>query len=71
MNSSGAVIGSNDNWEAGQSATFRQAGAFPLPANSKDSALFIALNAGATYTVQVSGADGGTGEALIEVYEIF
>jgi len=44
-------------------------GAFDLDANSKDAALLIALAPG-SYTVQVKGADGGTGEGLVELHEI-
>ena len=43
---------------------------FGLPAGSRDAALAVFLRAGASYTVMVSGADGGTGEALVEIYEL-
>ena len=39
-------------------------------AGSKDSAVVLTLAAGKSYTVQVSGANGGVGEALVEVYEV-
>ncbi len=42
--------------------------AFQFSENSSDSAMFVTLNPGA-YTFQVSGADGGTGVSLLEVYE--
>jgi hypothetical protein len=71
FNSAGAVIAANDNWEPGLAATFTQVGAFPLTAGSRDAALLLTLNAGASYTVQVDGIGGGTGEALIEIYEVF
>ena len=48
---------------------FNAVGAFPLQAGSRDAALLTSLAIG-SYTVQVSGADGGTGEALIEIYEV-
>ncbi len=44
-------------------------GAFPLPENSRDSALLVTLPAGA-YTIQVAGANGTTGLALVEIYEV-
>jgi hypothetical protein len=44
-------------------------GAFNLPASSLDAAMVITLPPGA-YTAQVQGADGGTGIALVEVYEV-
>lgn len=44
-------------------------GAFPLPATSSDAADLYFLAPGA-YTAQVSSADGGTGEVLLEIYEV-
>ena len=64
----------NNDWsnadfasEMVQAQTF--VGAFPLLAASKDSSTLALLDAGG-YTLQVSGNDNGTGEALVEVYEI-
>ena len=65
-----AKIVENDNWSPDLAATFSSVAAFPFPAGSRDSALIVSLAAGATYTVQVRGADGGTGEALVELYEL-
>jgi hypothetical protein len=67
----GSSIAENDDWASTLASTFTQVAAFQLAAGGKDAALLLSLNAGATYTVQVSGADGGTGEALVEVYEVF
>jgi hypothetical protein len=50
-------------------AAFAAVGAFPLDANSTDSALLVTLEAG-SYTAQVSGVDGGTGIGLVEIYEL-
>ena len=44
-------------------------GAFALAPGSRDAALLISLPPGA-YTAQLSGASGGTGTGLIEVYEV-
>lgn len=44
-------------------------GAFPFPANSLNSALLVTLDPGA-YTAVVSSADGSSGVALLEVYEL-
>jgi hypothetical protein len=45
-------------------------GAFVLAGNSsKDAALLVTLAPG-NYTVQVRGADGTNGVALVEVYEV-
>ena len=64
----GGVI-ENDNWSSSLIPTFSSVGAFGLVANSKDAAIVVSLPEGG-YTVQVSGADGGVGEALIEIYEL-
>jgi hypothetical protein len=53
------------------SSSFTQVGAFPLAVGSKDAAVLVSLPAGSSYTVQVSGVNNGTGEALVEVYEVF
>jgi hypothetical protein len=50
-------------------ATFASVGAFDLGNGTADSAFVVTLPAGA-YTAQVSGAAGGAGIALVEVYEI-
>ncbi len=63
-------LAQNDNWDASLAATFSSVGAFAFPAASRDSALIVTLDAGATYTVQVSGVGATTGEALIEIYEL-
>ncbi|MCF3649484.1 endo-1,4-beta-xylanase [Synoicihabitans lomoniglobus] len=65
------VVATNDNWDGSLAGVASEVGAFALTAGSKDAALLAVVNAeGASYTVQVVGADGGTGRALIEVYEI-
>ncbi|MBI5692528.1 MAG: hypothetical protein HZC55_20795 [Verrucomicrobia bacterium] len=67
----GATVASNDNWAAALAPTFTQVGAFPLAVGSRDAAVLVMLPAGGTYTVQVTGANTTTGEALLEVYEVF
>lgn len=69
FNSDRVSIGSNDNYAANLAATFSSVGAFALPVGSKDAALVVNLAPGG-YTVQVSGADGGTGIAIVELYEL-
>jgi hypothetical protein len=66
--SSGTAITSNDDWSDSLASTFARLGAFDLQSGSKDAALFVALDPG-VYTAQVAGADGGTGEALVEIYD--
>jgi len=65
----GVKLTENDDWAATLATTFSSVGAFALDAGSKDAALLTTLSTG-SYTVQVRGADGGTGEALIELYEV-
>jgi hypothetical protein len=67
--SGNTLIGQNDNWDASLATTFTAVGAFGLDSGSKDAALLTSLAPGG-YTVQVRGADGGTGEALVEIYEV-
>lgn len=63
------LVAENDDWSAATVAPVADAaGAFPLAAGSRDAALLITLDPG-SYTGVVSGADGSTGVALIEVYE--
>ena len=62
-------IDQNDNWSSSLSSVFSSAGAFSLTPGSKDAAITVSLPAGG-YTVQVSGADGGVGEAIVEIYEL-
>ncbi len=68
---SGNVIATNTGWggTAALTAVFNQVYAFGLPANSADCALVATLPPG-TYTAQVSGVNGSTGTALVEVYEV-
>ncbi|MSU48876.1 MAG: hypothetical protein EXS37_07285 [Opitutus sp.] len=67
--SGGTKVTENDNWTPTLAATFSAVGAFGLPAGSRDAALLTTLAPG-TYSVQVSGVGGGTGEALVEIYEV-
>ncbi len=67
--SAGVKVAENDNWSPTLASVFTQVGAVALTAGSKDAALQVKLPPGA-YTAQVSGINGATGEALVEVYEI-
>jgi hypothetical protein len=62
------TVASNDNWLAADAATMAAAGAFALPAASKDAALVATLGAGG-YTLPVTATDGGSGVGLLEVYD--
>ena len=59
----------NDNWPPALSGIMSGAGAFPMPAGSKDAALVVALSRGA-YTFKVSGVGNTSGVALLEIYEL-
>lgn len=62
------AIATNDDWNDALAADFAAVGMFAWPAGSKDAALAITLPPGA-YTAQISGKNGATGVALIEIYE--
>ena len=65
----GETLGTNAGWSAPALAIVNQrAGAFPLPENSADSALFLSLTSGA-YVADVSSADPtDSGQVMIEIY---
>ena len=66
--SSGGIIAENDNW---QSSPDKQAiidTGIP-PTNDNESAIVATLNPG-PYTAIVRGANGGTGVALVEIYDL-
>ncbi|MEY2879897.1 MAG: hypothetical protein RLZZ15_2277, partial [Verrucomicrobiota bacterium] len=60
----------NDNWQQGNAtaALFARVGAFPFSSGGLDAALAQTLPARG-YTALVSGANGGTGLALVEAYD--
>lgn len=68
-------LAANDNWgddptkTAAIAAAAARTGAFVWAAGSKDAALLVTLDPGA-YTVVLSGVDGATGLALLEVYDV-
>nr|MBA2271624.1 hypothetical protein [Chthoniobacterales bacterium] len=68
FDSAGTLVGSNDNWQdsADQQAIFDTG--IP-PSNSLESAVIGSVAPGA-YTAIVSGADGGTGPGLVEIYDL-
>ena len=60
------VIATNDDWGTAQNAAQIQASGF-APGHPQESAILITLPPGA-YTAIVSGAAGGTGVGIVEVY---
>lgn len=76
LNQGSRLIAANEGWEKNtnptpaQLATAAQAvGAFALPAGALDAALLVQLDAG-SYTLNVRGLGGTTGETLVELYDI-
>ncbi len=68
INGQDTVVAANDKWDASLSPTFAAVGAYGFKAGSKDAALRVTLSPGA-YTAQIVGANGGTGDGVVEVYE--
>ena len=62
------TIAANDNWLATDAARMSSAGAFNLAVDSKDAAAVANLGAG-SYTAPIGATDGGSGVALVEVYD--
>jgi hypothetical protein len=67
----GSLVAENDNWGGTVPliTAAGQVGAFAFDAASRDAAVVATLPPGA-YTAQVSGAGGGTGVALVELYDV-
>ena len=66
-------IAQNDDWgsnSADVAAAVASANIVGYNAGSKDSALVLTLDADQPYTAQVSGKNGATGNALIEVFQL-
>src|SRR4029450_12820775 len=66
--SNGSAIASNDNWQSDSNSIYIQQHRL-APPNALDSAIVLRLPAGA-YTAVVSGVNGATGNALLEVYHL-
>ena len=74
VSDNGVVAAENIGWQSAGSlealiAATASVGAFPLSTVRADSAVLISLRA-VPYTIHVSGADGGSGVALVEIYEV-
>jgi DNA-binding beta-propeller fold protein YncE len=74
VDSAGNQVASNTGWGTNSNPAqianvASQVGAFALNSGSADCALEVSLPAGA-YTVQVSGVNSTTGDALAEIYEV-
>lgn len=69
VQSTGEAITSNDDWSAEAAPLFGAVGAFAWTPDSRDAAIVTSLEPGG-YTVIVRGKNGGTGMALVEIYEM-
>ncbi len=67
--SDGEVMARNDNWSANLCSAFEAVGAFELETGSLDAAMVLPLWPG-LYTIHLWGADGGSGQGLIEIYDL-
>jgi hypothetical protein len=67
FDANGVKISSNNNWKDSQQAEIASTGL--APANDLESAILADLTPG-NYTAVVSGANGATGEALVEAYHL-
>jgi hypothetical protein len=63
----GGLLASNDNWRTTQQAAIEQTGL--APAHDAESAIVISFTPG-PYTAIVRGANGTTGVAVVEVYQL-
>jgi hypothetical protein len=63
----GALIQANNDWRETQEIPLLNTGL--APANNLEAAIVIGLPPG-SYTVLLRGADGGTGNGLVEVYQL-
>jgi hypothetical protein len=71
--SGGTLVASNTGWQTATSpsditSVGKIVGAFALQSGSADSALLLTLQPG-SYTAEVTGTNGATGIALVEVYQ--
>jgi len=64
---SGNLVASNDNWRSTQQAAIQATGV--APARDEESAILATLSPG-SYTAIVRGANGSTGVAVVEVYQL-
>ena len=66
-NGNGALIQANNNWRDTQELALQNTGL--APGNNLESAILISVPPG-NYTAVLKGADGGTGNGLVEIYKL-
>ena len=64
---SGVLLATNDNWRSSQEAAIIESGV--APARDAEAAIVTSLAPG-SYTAVVQGANGATGVAVVEVYQL-
>jgi len=68
FNAAGALLATGKAWSGAEiAAATAAAGGFALDAGSKDAAVLLTLSPG-SYTFEITGDNGATGEALAEIY---
>jgi hypothetical protein len=65
----GTLIKTNDNWQDDASSAALLTASGLAPQSGRESAMFVTLPPGA-YTAILSGKNGGTGTALVEIYTL-
>lgn len=66
------VIATNDDWTINApevTPASLKVGAVAFPINSKDAAMVVTLQPGVLYTAQVTGKNGASGNAIVEVFD--
>jgi hypothetical protein len=68
VDANGSVVASNDNWKSTQKTEIQATGL--APPNDKEAAILTTLPPG-SFTAIVSGKNGETGIALVDVFGAF
>lgn len=66
-NADGTLLAKNDDWRSGQQQELIDSGL--APKSDVESALIVSLPSG-SYTAQVSGVGGKTGNGIVEIYDL-
>jgi len=68
VDANGSLVASNDDWKSSQESEIQATGL--APPNDKEAAILTILPPG-TFTAIVSGKNGETGMALVDVFDSF
>lgn len=68
-NANGAILLSNDNWQSDAASAAQLMNRGLAPSDPKEAAIFAGLAPG-QFTAIVAGKNGGTGNALVEIYNL-